>query len=51
MTSPQEQAERIVREWDRIDGDRIVSDAVKDFGAAVDELLNLGRKLAKAEEK
>ena len=34
-----------------LDGDRIVSDAVKDFGAAVDELLNLGRKLAKAEEK
>lgn len=50
MTSPQEQAERLVREWDKHDGDRIVSSVVKDFGSAVEELLDLGRKLAKGRE-
>lgn len=51
MTSPHEQAERIVREWDKHDGNRIVRDITEEYFAMLEEFKALGRKLAKQEGK
>lgn len=51
MTSPQEQVERLVTEWDRAGGDGIVRDITEEYFAMLEEFRNLGRKLAKQERR
>lgn len=44
------EAESLVREWDKHDGDRIVRDMTEDYFAVLEEFKALGRKLAKGRE-